>query len=71
MINHVSFLSLLTLAILKGGGGVGGGVCVRGSIPAKHIKPIAIRPVVIMVIPKPSKDSGIFEYVNFSLIDSH
>ena len=37
-------------------------------IPIKLINPRAIKPVIIKVIPKPFKGSGIFEYVIFSLI---
>jgi len=34
-------------------------------IPAKHIKPIAINPINIMVIPRPRSDFGIIEYSRF------
>ena len=37
-------------------------------IPIKLINPIAIRPVIIKVIPNPFKGSGILEYAIFSLI---
>ena len=34
-------------------------------IPAKHIKPMAIKPVKIMAIPPPLKEPGILEYQSF------
>ena len=37
-------------------------------IPIKLINPIAIRPVMIKVIPNPFKGSGILEYAIFSLM---
>ena len=38
------------------------------SIPIKLIKPIAISPVIIKVIPNPLSGAGTFEYAIFSLI---
>jgi hypothetical protein len=38
------------------------------SIPEKLIKPIAINPVMINVIPNPLKGAGTFEYLIFSRI---
>ena len=39
-------------------------------MPIKLINAIAIKPVIIKVIPRPLNEAGTFEYVIFSLIDA-